>query len=190
MALVFEAGIVLNGGGSSGNSSWGNISGNMADQTDLTEALTGIDTNIESLQKQIDAQEGIGGYLTAYDFGTSEPTEDELNAYAVSQIENIDDPSELFNGTRVKNLYDGDLWILTNTPNTTPAVFEWTNNGQDTVSIATEDVAGVVKSTPDTLYGISVSVTGEMTLNPSTQNVFTTIENTIADKSMVSIVEW
>jgi hypothetical protein len=40
-------------------------------------------------------------------------------------------------------------WVLTNTPGTDPRVFSWQNVGQDTVAIANELLAGVVKSGGD-----------------------------------------
>jgi hypothetical protein len=32
---------------------------------------------------------------------------------------------EIFNGTKVQNLYDNRVWQLANTPNTTPPIFSW-----------------------------------------------------------------
>ena len=48
---------------------------------------------------------GVGGYLNSYDFGTATPTQDELTQYAMQDI-GIDNPNEIFNGTKVINLFD------------------------------------------------------------------------------------
>jgi hypothetical protein len=90
------------------------------------------------LQQQIDAQKGRGGYLTAHDFGKKNPTQTELTNYALSKIEQTD-PKKIWNGTHVKNLNNGHVWVLTNTPNTEPPIFEWTDDGVDSVGIAGND---------------------------------------------------
>ena len=50
---------------------------------------------------------GVGGYLNSYDFGSATPTQDELTQYAMQDI-GIDDPSQIFNGTKVINLFDNN----------------------------------------------------------------------------------
>jgi hypothetical protein len=92
------------------------------------------------------------------------PTATQLNDYALSQIQSISTPSEIFNGTRVKNTFNNNLWVLANTPNTIPPVFEWTNNGLDTVSIATTATAGVVKASAAT-GGVAVAADGTASVN-------------------------
>ncbi len=80
----------------------------------LSTAQTAIDEHtgeISHIRKTVTALQGVGGYLTAYDFGTSTPTQQQLTDYALSQIPNIT-ADEIFNGTRVTNLNTGDLWIL------------------------------------------------------------------------------
>jgi hypothetical protein len=94
----------------------------------------------EYLKKEVDTIIGLspGGFLKANDFGVEVPTQQALTDYALLKIGGTD-PLKIWNGTRVKNLFDGDVWILNNTPDTEPAVFEWTNNGPDVVLV---DVAG------------------------------------------------
>ena len=96
------------------------------------------------LQQQIDTMKGRGGYLTAHDFGSAAPTQEQLTAYALEQI-GQEDPEKIWNGTHVKNLNDGHVWVLTNTPDTDPPIFEWTNDGFDSIGIGNnEGSAGVV----------------------------------------------
>ena len=95
------------------------------------------------LKKEVDTIIGLspGGFLDANDFGTEEPTQQMLTDYALLKIGGTD-PLKIWNGTRVKNLLDSNIWILTNTPDTDPPIFEWTNNGPDTVVVDVVDVAG------------------------------------------------
>jgi len=88
----------------------------------------------EFLKKEVDTIIGLspGGFLTAHDFGTDNPTQQMLTDYALSQIGG-DDPLRIWHFTRVKNLFDDNIWILTNTPNTVPPIFEWTNNGPEII---------------------------------------------------------
>lgn len=83
----------------------------------------------EEQDKKIAAVAGLGGALTAYDFQKATPNQQDLTDYALSQIPNISDPTEIFNGTHVTNLFNGVVWQLTNTPDTDPPIFEWTEIG-------------------------------------------------------------
>jgi hypothetical protein len=102
----------------------------------------------------------LGGYLTAHDFDSETPDQQDLTDYALAEI-GIDDPLKIFNGTRVTNLFDNHLWILTNTPNTEPPVFDWADDGVNTVGVATQDTLGIVKGSaaPD---GVAILEDGSM----------------------------
>lgn len=113
-------------------------------------------TNLESLTK------GNGGYLNAAELGEN-VTQDTLTNYALQEI-GIEDKLKIFNSTRVKNLTDNHLWVLTNTPDSDPAVFEWSDQGIDTVSIATVDTLGIVKSSNNDLEG-NIDDLGKITIN-------------------------
>ena len=111
--------------------------------------------------------QGAGGALTATNLG-SNPTQQSITEYAIDQIWpnntnftwNASNPAastftdangiartaaEIFNGTWVNNTTDNMRWQLTNTQNTTPAVFEWANVGQDIVGIASATTAGIIR---------------------------------------------
>ena len=90
----------------------------------------------EFLKRKTDAIIGLspGGFLDAYDFETDDPTQQALTDYALLKIGG-EDPLAIWNGTRVKNLFDGNIWILTNTPETIPPIFEWSNNGPESIAI-------------------------------------------------------
>lgn len=51
---------------------------------------------------------GIGGYLNANNFESAVPSQDELTNYALQQI-GITDRTKIFNQTKVKNLFDGNI---------------------------------------------------------------------------------
>jgi len=88
----------------------------------------------EFLKKEVDTIIGLspGGFLDAHDFGSDDPTQQMLTDYALSQIGGTD-PLRIWNFTRVKNLFDNNIWILTNTPETEPPIFEWSNNGPEII---------------------------------------------------------
>jgi len=144
--------------------------------TDIEKPLsanqgTVIKSSIDTLSNKVAAQAGIGGYLTAYNFGTAAPTQAQLTNYALSQIPEITFYNEIFNGTRVKNTFNNHLWVLTNVMVAEPfIIFEWTDNGLDTVLQATATTLGVVKSS-NTDLKIKVETDGTMTVNNLTTNM-------------------
>lgn len=151
---------------------------------------------ISNLQNQIDENaleikglQGAGGALTAYNFNTATPTQETLTKYAVDQIWvgntnwawNVANPAastftdangvartaaEIFNGTWVNNTADNMRWQLTNTQNTTPAVFEWANVGQDIVGIASATTAGIIRVGDGSQMVVSPA-TGDISLDAS-----------------------
>ena len=103
-----------------------------------------VDQHFAEVHQQIDGMKGRGGYLTAHDFGKANPTQQELTDYALAQTGKTD-PLEIWNGTHVKNMKNGHVWVLNNTPETEPAIFEWTDDGLDSVGVGdNEGKAGVV----------------------------------------------
>lgn len=66
-----------------------------------------VDNEIKNIKSIINNK---GGYLDSYDFGHSDLTQEELNEYAIQDIGDISDISEIWNGTRVINLYDNHTW--------------------------------------------------------------------------------
>lgn len=123
-----------------------------------------INNNIGTINDRINAIVGIGGYLAAHNFGTSTPTQQELTDYALSQISSISSADEIWNGTKVTNSYDNHTWVLTNTPDTEPAIFEWSDIGFEFISTATNEQLGVVKGSVDD-YKVSVADDGTMSIN-------------------------
>jgi hypothetical protein len=109
-----------------------------------TDAVA-YESEIQALKKDMDAWIGRGGFLDEHDFGIAAPTQEALTEYALSQIPSISDPTDIWNGTKVKNIYDGHTWILTNTKNTDPPVFEWTDQGTIDLAAFTNTAGGYIK---------------------------------------------
>jgi hypothetical protein len=117
----------------------------------------------DDLQQQIDTMKGRGGYLTAYDFGTATPTQEALTQYALGQI-NQTDQEKIWNGTHVKNLKDSHVWVLTNTPDTEPPIFEWTDDGFDSISIGNNEGSAGVVSGGHGFDSVYIDPEGKMTV--------------------------
>jgi hypothetical protein len=132
-----------------GDTHWGEIGGLLANQTDLQDEFDKTNDLILDLETIINGWIGRGGYLTPYDFGTSTPAQSDITSQAMAEISGITDPSDIFNGTKIKNLFDGHVWILTNTPDTNPAVFEWTDQGIGDIAQFTENVGGYIVGSSD-----------------------------------------
>lgn len=146
--------------------------------TDIQSEFARIDSKdqdqdgyLDRLAAKIDALEGTGGYLEPYNFGkadlSSAEDQEEITNIAMQQI--FDDPSqhdktEIWNGTRIKNLFNDHIWILNNTPDTQPPIFEWIDDGLDTVGIATNDSLGVVKGSIED-WKASIDVNGQISIN-------------------------
>lgn len=139
-------------------------------------------SQINTMSSEIQSIQGRGGYLRPYDFQTASPNlpKDNLTAqppvhslltqYALQEIDNITNPIDIFNGTRVTNLFNNHTWILNNTQDTNPIVFEWVDLGQSLVSVATNDTLGVVKGSDQDLEG-SIDVNGVITINSLSQEL-------------------
>ena len=97
-----------------------------------------------ALREDFNAWTGIGGKLTAYNFGVAIPEQTALTDYALSQITSISSYLQIWNGTKIKNLFDNHVWHLTNTQNTNPPQFEWTDQGIDAISPFAVDRGGYI----------------------------------------------
>ena len=115
------------------------------------EEAAEVDQEFEEVNQKLEAMKGRGGYLTAHDFGVANPTQEALTNYALSQI-GKEDPLEILDQIHVKNTKNGHVWILNNKPASgeeEEAVFQWVDGGLDSVSIASDEIAGVVKTGTD-----------------------------------------
>ena len=140
----------------------------------IKDNISSISTNISNINSLNDAQNSRlvniendlnnrGGFLNAYDFGTTTPTQQNLTDYAlqdlgVVSIENI--PNKI----RVKNLNNNIVWIANVDTSSIPATINWINNGIDNIAIANYGIAGIVKSSVED-YEVSVSYLGHMSVN-------------------------
>ena len=146
----------------------------------IKEKLDNLNTDVERLDNYNASQDdkiydlqtrtkGMGGYLNAYNFGdlsklTEEERQNKLTEYALQQI-GVTERDRIFNGTKIINDFDKHLWILTNTPDSTPTVFEWEDLGvEQKTSIATDSLLGLIKGSTSDLKG-RVDVNGEISIN-------------------------
>lgn len=136
----------------------------------LEEDVSAIDTRNNEQDNKIYNLEvktaGMGGYLNANNFGdhTKDEMQSLLTEYAKQEI-GVTEQSEIFNGTKVINSFDKHLWILTNTPTSDPAVFDWSDQGETKdISVATDDLFGLVKGSLEDLQG-SIDANGHITIN-------------------------
>ena len=141
--------------------------------TQLNDGISSQNTKNKEQDDKIYSLEtktsGMGGYLNANNFGdlsnkTKEEIQTLLTSYAKQEI-GVTEQSSIFNGTKVINSFDKHLWILTNTPTSNPAVFDWSDQGETKeIAAATNDLFGLVKGSLEDLQG-SVDATGHITIN-------------------------
>ena len=146
---------------------------------ETNRSITGINAEIEHINSRDNTQDGkiqdlltrtkgLGGYINATNFGSATPSQDDLSNYALQQIFGEEWEkhlkTEIFNQTKVTNLFDKNVWILTNTPDSDPVVFDWANKGQEATSIATSTTLGIIKGSNDE-YKASVDLNGEISIN-------------------------
>lgn len=156
--------------------------------SDINKAISDIqlldNSQADKITDLLTRTQGMGGYLNAYNFKTATPTQDKLTQYAIQDIGSITESVEIYNGTKVKNLYNGDIWILTNTPQWTDsqgtvhnAVFSWENQGNDsTVADANNDgVHGLVTGSYEHLEGF-IDGTGHISINGLQEELDTKVD--------------
>jgi len=115
-----------------------------AADNNLQGNIDDTNSNVQNLRYDFNAWIGRGGYLEAYDFGVYMPTQEQLTNQALAQISTIAEPSQIWNGTKIVNIANNYLWVLTNTPNTSPPIFEWTNQGTSDLTPFMEDRGGYI----------------------------------------------
>ena len=134
----------------------------------LTSANTYTDSAIENLSRTVNARidllDGQGGYLTPYNFGST-VTQSTLTNYALQEL-SLNNNRDIPNLLRVKNTYDSNVWVLTNSA----SIFQWTNEGVDTIEVASLDSYGVVKSSNEDYEG-SVDSLGHISINGLTEKL-------------------
>jgi hypothetical protein len=130
---------------------------------DVNTRFVSNEASISELARLTAALRGTGGYVKAFNFGSETPSQDAITTYVLSQIPGIT-ADEIFNGTRVENLYNYHVWVLANTPDTNPPVFEWMDGLIDTVGIMSSTTLGLGKSSTN-VQGVSANpTTGELKL--------------------------
>ena len=134
-----------------------------------------------------------GGALKHYDFGTSDDvTQEALTEYACQDIwgdggvftwdaaepwnstyeinGTTHTAVEIFNNTWVHNDYDGHRLLLTNTPITDPQIFHWEDVGVDTVSVFTNELAGIILGDSTTFGAVKSNANGTGLVNGLTNS--------------------
>lgn len=161
---------------------------------DLTQQLNDDVDSLETWNHKQDNQlsdlmsrtKGLGGYLDATNLGEN-PTQDKITEYALAQIGQTD-RLKIFNQTKVKNLYDGNIWILTNTPDSEPPVFSWANVGQEKIADANNDgVHGLVTGSNEKYEG-SIDLLGHISINglDELDTKVTNLETDLSDKASLT----
>jgi len=112
--------------------------------------LNTTNENLNVLQQDFNAWIGRGGYLDAFDFGRvlsmHDPSDQQaLTDYALEQIPSLqNNPALIWNGTKITNLFNGHAFVLTNTQDTDPPIFEWTDQGPSSIAPFDTDTGGFI----------------------------------------------
>jgi hypothetical protein len=104
------------------------------DNSIAAEAATRA-TADQAINMQLAAIAGKVQYMPAKDFGTEDPTQQQLTDWALENLGGTTIP----NSTSIINLFDGGEWIYNETTS------EWVSLGNSNVDTATKTVLGVVK---------------------------------------------
>ena len=108
----------------------------------------------------------MNGYSVANDFKTKTPTHEQLTKFAIgcATIENSTEDS-VPHGTKIKNLYDNNVWILNRVVENDHVVLKWENFGTDAVSLANNTgTSGLVTGSHDKYRGF-IDVSGVISIN-------------------------
>ncbi|GBR75235.1 hypothetical protein NO1_2254 [Candidatus Termititenax aidoneus] len=153
-----------------------------------------LDEDLQAIDSRINALSGLGGALPHHDFGASpasgalpEAWQENLTEYACQSIwgdggvfawnsaepwnstyvidETTHKAVEIFSSTWVRNDNDNHKFVLTNTPNTTPQIFDWTDVGQDTVAQFTDTLGGVIKGSATDFGKVKSNTDGTGSVN-------------------------
>jgi hypothetical protein len=164
----------------------------------------------------IESQAGRGGALTAHDFGSETPSQEDLIQYACEDIwkpggtftfdsTNPADStyettlngdsitrvaSEIFTNTWVRNTNNdtNHRWVLTNTQDTNPPVYVWADVGVDTTAQATDSFAGIMKLYNDDTFG-NDNVDGTYTQNQITEQLsYKAVDSTVVHKATAETI--
>jgi hypothetical protein len=129
-----------------------------------------LDTVLYQQERKIDALEGVGGAVPHQDLG-ADPTQAELcqafcegvwgsgtftvatplsSSTYITTAGDTHTAVEIWNGTWMRNDYDNHRWVLSNTTDTDPVVYEYIDVGVDTVSQADAETFGVAKASSTT----------------------------------------
>ena len=135
-------------------------------------------TQQDKIDDLLTRTQGMGGYLNAYDFETSTPTQEELTQYAIQDIGNITSQSEIYNGTKVKNLYDNHIWVFNDDPELQNP---WSDQGTDAIiaDANNDGLHGLVTGSYEDLEGF-IDIKGHITIN-GLENKLNSIDSTNED---------
>lgn len=140
------------------NSHIESINNNILDIENLDKTQNDKITDLMSRTK------GLGGYLNAYNFKSATPSQNDITNYAMQET-GISDRTKIFNQTKVKNLFDSNIWVLTNTPDSDPVVFSWANVGQENIADANNNgIHGLVTGSYED-FEASIDATGHISIN-------------------------
>lgn len=130
---------------------------------DISNQLALINKNITDANKNIDDLEkyvqGKGGFIDPCDFGSTKTLNNEVFDKYYYDLKNNGIVCDIPDQTKVKNLYDGHIWVYVLNDN------NWVDEGADVVVTANnEGVLGVVTGSEDQ-FQISINSDGIMSVN-------------------------
>ena len=148
---------------------------------DLSNATYNIRSLTYKVEQILSKINNTNGYVAANNFKKSDPSQDQLNQFAISCLSTSELQlclTDIPSGTKIKNLFDNHIWVLNRIIRDGLTTQKWEDFGSDTVCIANNHgVHGLVTGSQNRLEGY-IDRNGTISIN-GLQEELTNLKNSI-----------
>ena len=159
---------------------------------DLKNATYNIGTltnRVEKLQKQANTS---NGYIASNDFKSALPSQEKLTNFVLSCLSGSFKEitkEQIPVGTKVKNTFDGHIWVFNRITFDGLTTYRWEDFGSDTICVASNNgVHGLVTGSDDKFEG-HIDIRGIITINGLREEIESLIQNELQLKLQLQSCE-